>query len=273
MKNRFVGIVLLLVAVCIAAVIISSRWSGDDKPVDSPDIVASSVEPSDALAESLRLKQPPLSESLGVGKGDFVGVGGIDRPKRDMAFDKTLREPVVSEKSPLPHPGNAPAVPKDANPEVVGLYAELAKEKPNRAAVSSLFAPEPFDQKRYEADKEAWLTQVLPGRVFEPAQPSPDVKPIASASKAFQQVVQGEKVILSVKADPGSPVTFYTPQIGEFSNRLTTQSVEASPEGIATATFTATAGTQGLVDILAASPVNSGQLRYRVRVVLPESGN
>ena len=78
-----------------------------------------------------------------------------------------------------------------------------------------------------------------------------------------------EKVLLEAKAEPGAPVTFYTPQVVEFSNRLTTQSVEAAEDGIARATFTATAGTQGLVDILAASPLNSGQLRYRVRVSLP----
>jgi hypothetical protein len=262
----------LLVAggVCLGAVFVASLLQdrNGDVPIKAPDVGI-----VDNTAEKRVVEKPSLSETLGVDESDFVEVGGVKRPKRDVAFDAVSKAPEPSTKSPFRHPGTAPAVPKEANADVSGLYAELDKEKPNKAAVSSLFAPEPFDQKKYEADKQAWLTQIRPGRAFDPAQPSPEVKPIASASKTFQQVVQGEKVLLSVKAEPGSPVTFYTPQVGEFSNRLTSQSVEASPEGIATATFTATAGTQGLVDILAASPVNSGQLKYRVRVVLPESGN
>ena len=90
------------------------------------------------------------------------------------------------------------------------------KNKPSPAAVSSLFAPEPFDQKSYEADKESWLKQIRPGRVFQAAQPGPEIDPIATETGVFQQVVQGEKVILEVKANPGAPVTFYTPQVGEF---------------------------------------------------------
>ncbi len=97
------------------------------------------------------------------------------------------------------------------------------------------------------------------------------MKPIATTSEVFQNILQGEKVILEVKAEPGAPVTFYTPQVGEFENRLTTQSVAANEKGVAKTVYTATAGTKGLVNVLAASPVNSGQLRFKINVSLPET--
>ena len=270
MLSRFRPFLFVIVAViAVSAIVLGSQWlanRNDNKIVQGPDV---SGDPESASSDVVRAQHPPLSESLGVGESDFVEVGGVKRPKRDVAFDKAAKTPPVSEKSIFPHPGNAPAVGKDANPDVAALHAELARENPNPAAISNLFAPEPFDAKVYAADKEAWLKQVRPGRVFQSAQPGPEVEPIESSSGTFQNVVQGEKVLLEVKASPGSPVTFYTPQVGEFSNRLTTQSVETAEDGIARATYTATAGTQGLVDILAASPVHSGQLRYRVRVSLP----
>ena len=271
MERRFrpllFGVAALLT---VATLVMAVRWLGnqaDQQIVERPDIA---IEP-ESESTVVKAQHPPLGEALGVNDEDFVEVGGIKRPKRDVAFDETSPKPVVSEKSPLPHPGNAPAVPTDAHPDVKSLHAELAKEKPNPAAVSSLFAPEPFDAEVYESDKEAWLTQVRPGRAFQPAQPGPDVKPISSDSDAFQRIVQGEKVLLTAKVEPGVPVTFYTPQVGEFSNRLTTQSVEAGADGIARATYTATKGTSGLIDIVAASPLHSGQLKYKVQVSLPQN--
>ena len=260
---------MIVAVVAVAGIVLGARWfaeRNDEAIVQGPDL---STDSESGSSEVVRAQQPPLNESLGVGETDFVVVGGVNRPKRDVAFDKTAATGTVSKKSIFPHPGNTPEVPKDSNPDVEALHAELAKEKPAPAALSSLFAPEPFDAKAYAKDKETWLKTVRPGRVFQSAQPGSEVSPIKASSKVFQNIVQGEKVLLEAKAEPGAPVTFYTPQVGEFSNRLTTQSVEAAEDGIARATFTATAGTQGLVDILAASPLNSGQLRYRVRVSLP----
>lgn len=270
MKSRFRPLVAIVASfLAVIGIVLVIQWFGnraDRQIVERPDIKTESDSDSPPV---VRAEHPPLNESLGVDESDFVEVGGVKRPTRDVAFNKTSTKPVVSEKSVLPHPGNTPAVPKDAHPDVKALFAELAKEKPDPAAISSLFAPESFDQKAYKADKASWLSQIRPGRAFQSAQPGPEVEPIETETGVFQNVVQGEKVILEAKVTPGAPVTFYTPQVGEFSNRLTTQSVEAAEDGIARATYTATAGTLGLVDIVAASPVHSGQLRYRVRVSLP----
>lgn len=144
------------------------------------------------------------------------------------------------------------------------IYNSLA------AVWSALFEPEPFDREAYEQDPESWLNEIRPGRVFQPAQPGEDVVLIAGRSPVFQQVLQGERVNLEVEIEPGAPVTFYTPQVGEFPNRLTTHSVAADDQGIARTTYLAGPGTLGVIDIMAASPVHSGQVRFKVRVSLPD---
>ena len=195
-RNPLLWIVGAVLAV--AVVVLGAQWLGnrnEERIIKGPDI---STDREDDSSEVVRAEHPPLSEALGVDEADFVEVGGVKRPKRDVAFDETKTEPAVSEKSPFPHPGNAPAIPKDANADVAALHAELAKEKPTPAAMSSLFAPEAFDQKKYDADRKAWLSMIRPGRAFQPAQPGPEVEPIKSSSGVFQQVVQGEKVIPEV---------------------------------------------------------------------------
>ncbi len=271
--NRgFLCLVLVLVAAGILATAgIQQGWF-DRGPVALPNIERQTDAEKELAAMAPQVTRQPLSAALGVAEQDMVEVGGVQRPKRDLDFAAKSDEAVSDEptKSLFPHAGNAPAIPKDANVQVAGLYEELAQVEPPLAARSSLFPPEPFDQVAYDADKQAWLDKIRPGRAFEPAQPGPDVVPIATPSQAFQNVVQGDKVILEAKVSPGSMVTFYTPAVGEFDNRLTTHSVAADDAGIAKTVYTAGPGTLGLIDIVAASPVHSGQLRFKVRVSLPE---
>ena len=58
--------------------------------------------------------------------------------------------------------------------------------------------------------------------------------------------------------------------LGGFSNRLTTITVKADENGIAGATFTASGGTRGEIDIRAASPVHSDVARWLIEVVKPQ---
>lgn len=261
----------VLFVIAVAAIVLGSQWlanRNDNKIVQGPDVTG---DPESASSDVVRAQHPSLSESLGVGESDFVEVGGVKRPKRDVAFENSTPKQVDSEKSRFPHPGNAPNTPKDANPQVKQLFEELSKEvsERNPAAVSSLFS-EKFDAKAFEKDKQKWLSQIRPSRAFQSAQPGPEVEPIQSTTAGFQRIVQGEKVAFEVKAQPGAPVTFYTPQVGTFTNELSTHSVEANENGIARTTYTATAGANGLIDVVAASPLNSGLLRYKIQVSLPQ---
>jgi len=72
-----------------------------------------------------------------------------------------------------------------------------------------------------------------------------------------------------VRATPGAPVTFTSFDLGQFENQLTSITVRADDKGIATARFIGSPGTINDVNILVASPVNSGQAKFAVNVVLP----
>ena len=162
---------LLLVLVTVGILLTAGIGQGwfDRRPVALPDIAQeteaerelalSSDQTSARQTVSRQVTRQPLPEALGVTEQDMVEVGGIQRPKRDLDFEAELDQGVSDEptRSLFPHPGNAPAIPRDANVQVAGLFEELAQAEPPQAARSSLFSPEPFDQAEYDADKQAWL--------------------------------------------------------------------------------------------------------------------
>jgi len=65
----------------------------------------------------------------------------------------------------------------------------------------------------------------------------------------------------------GAPVTFTSFDCGAFSNLLTSITVTADTDGVATATFLATPGTLNETNILAASPLCSGQVNFSVTIL------
>ena len=171
--------------------------------------------------------------------------------------------------SSLPNPGLSPLVPTDHNKSTKKVAAAL-KNKKHPERVSSYIAPAPFDEKKFRADPNAYLAEVEPGRIYQSAQPGKNVPRIKILSKAFSNVVQGEKVFFKVKVNSGDPVTFHSSEMGEFSNRLSTITVRANEEGVAKAEFLTTPGMQGLVNVLVASPRTSGQAHFYVNVNLTD---
>ena len=108
-RKRYPLLWIVVSVFLVAGLVLAAQWFGsrtDERVIKGPDVSADAED----TPEVVRSEHPPLSEALGVGEADFVEVGGVNRPKRDVAFDKTSSKPVVSEKSPLPHPGNAPVV-------------------------------------------------------------------------------------------------------------------------------------------------------------------
>ncbi len=244
-------------------------FSDEDQPVAGINNVLDPVD-RESQVEPV-VDGPSASAALGVADEDMVDVGGVARPKRDIEFGDAITRTEGEIASTLPFPGRSPRLNGDENAEVAGLVEEISGLNPEKTAISSFFQPQEFDREQYAENPKSYLEKIRPGRVFYPAQPGPDVNPIASKSKPFVDVLQGESAVLEVQAEPESPVTFYTGAVGEFPNKLTTYTVESDENGIATANYTATAGTAGLLEILAASPVNSGQLRFRVNVELPDN--
>ncbi len=268
MKSNTLFIVMVVGIVACGIVVMVGIRQGwfDSEPVAVPKFNL----PQDQPVAERKTDHKSLSDALGVSEDDMIEVGGIKRPKRDVLEDEN--DLVAARKryqAQIPNPGNAPVIPVDANPQVAKLAEELAT-RGKSPAKSTYFGAEPFDREEYLKNPGAYNILTRPARVFQSAQPSEKVKRIQSETEFYQEILQGESVLITVKAEPDMPVTFHTQQLGEFDNRLKTITVAASKDGIAKVTYRAVAGVNGLVNVMAASPANSGQLKYLINVNLPE---
>jgi len=196
-------------------------------------------------------------------------VGGVLHPPGDLASQEAISP---SGDSPSQSGSHGKAIPAmfsfDENEAIAGLVRDMQSGQVPESQ-TSLILPEEFDKEGYLADPEAYLKQIRPGRVFQSAQPGPDVKRIAAKTRALHCLVHGETTLLEVLVEPGMPVTFYTQQVGEFDNRLSTISVKSGDDGVARAYFKATSAA-GMINIIAASPVHSEQVEFAIRVSAPE---
>ncbi len=212
---------------------------------------------------------------------DWVQVGGVWRPPTDVAGnggqngrpsggeDRTDADAESKTATSLGDPGRSELIALDANPHVKSIAAALRNNKhPER--LTSFVQPKPFDKEAFLKDPKSYLETIEPGRVYQSAQPADNVNRIKRLSARYQRVIQGETVTFRVEVEPDMPVTFHSTRLGRFENRLSTQTVRADEQGIAEVQFTATPGTQGDIDVLAASPTSSYQARFVVHVQLPK---
>ncbi|MCG8649117.1 MAG: hypothetical protein MI861_04755 [Pirellulales bacterium] len=206
----------------------------------------------------------PLSLEL---RDRWEVVGGVRRPASDVSFGHQASDDdtVPVKKNRI---GVVPLQKPDANPQVSSVHQALVRRnKPQR--LSPIFVPAPFDRDAYQADPQAYLSVHEPGRVFQSAQPGPGVPVLTSISARRQTMRQGEAVRLSVKTLPGMPVTMTSFDLGIFSNGLTSITVAADEQGIASASFTGSSGTAGSINVLAASPVAAERVQFNVFVNPP----
>lgn len=162
--------------------------------------------------------------------------------------------------------GTLPPITAD-NPQVRSVIDALVNKK-NPERLNPLVAPAPFDETAYKSNPDAYLSIAEPGRVFQMKAPGGSVVKIEPISPYFQDVQQGDSVELSVRAIPGAPVTFTTFDAGSLENGLTTMTVSADSAGIAKVKFVATKGVVLETNILAASPLTSGQVRFKVNTLV-----
>ncbi|REK26792.1 MAG: hypothetical protein DWQ42_08285 [Planctomycetota bacterium] len=237
----------------VLAVAIGVVWwlaSRTDEPLAANDVPG--VEDRQA-----RDKGSPLRG----GSGRLSDGGDHNSADRDAASKAASADPFDY--------GTTPTVPVDANEQVKTVVeAALAGEKPWMR--SALTPPPPFDRESYERDPDAYLNTPAPGRVFQPAQPGKGVRRLSALSRTFVTVAQNKSVNLRVQAVPGAPVTFTSFDVGRFENLLTTITVRADEQGVAQTQFFGAPGTINDVNILAASPLTSGQVRFVVNVTLPD---
>jgi len=197
----------------------------------------------------------------------FIKWGDVTRPEHDVIAknDRKREEPKDTY-----HPGLAPLIPTSTNASTESLGRRQFDDEASKAN-SGMQVPEPFDLEEYEKDPQAYLDEVVAGRIWQPATPSADIAKIKRIGRFSQSVVQGESVFLEVKATAGMPVHFSSDRLGEFDNRLSTISVMADENGRARVKFTLSSGTRDFVDVMASSPVHSGFARWLIEVVKPET--
>jgi hypothetical protein len=145
------------------------------------------------------------------------------------------------------------------------VEAAVTGKHPER--LTPMILPAPFDAAAFARDPDSYLSKAEPGRVFQPAQPGPDVPVIERIGDEERSVTQTTTVDLVVQVHPGMPVTFNSFDLGRFAqSRLPVVTVRADDEGLAKATFAWAPGTVGRCRILAASPLCSGQINFTVNV-------
>ena len=194
--------------------------------------------------------------------GMFGGGGRAAALPGEVAKDAAKPKAVVRKDRPLDPAAN----------EHVKSVVDAAHSGRNPERLSPLIAPHRFDLKAYQKDSHAYVSVIEPGRVWDTADEGPGVKPIGLKGPALQHCPALGSVSFTAVVAAGAPVTFTTLDGGAFQNGLTTITLQADAKGEATATFTATEGTIGTVNMLAACPLTTGQIGPMVLVEEPAAG-
>ena len=221
----------------------------------------------------LSLNQRSAKRSDGSGAGievdpEYVIVGGVRRKASDFRPQGSNDAPPVSGDAAF-DVGQTQPVALDANPHVKSVV-EAIRNKNHPERLTPVIAPKPFPEEAFRENPEAYLNVVEPGRVFQTAQPGPNVPVLRATGPQFTTISQGESVKLRTVTLPRAPVTFTSFDLGRFAeNQLTSVTVQADGRGIAEAEFQGVSGTFNRVNILAGSPVASGQIRFVVEVEVP----
>ena len=219
----------------------------------------------------------------GVLRNRRVEVGGISRPASDLSLQRLRNRAardgqatgsdspqekrsssfgtVTCPKVPRLEPGRGAAMDSLIEAVQTGNYPER---------LSPQHAARPFDRAAWEADPQEYLKHYVkvaePGRIYDVRQPGAGVPVLTSASSESAQLHEGESVRLVARTLAGAPVTFTIFATGMFANGISTTTVVADDDGLATAVFVGTTGPSS-TDVVAGSPVTSGTLRYRIRVL------
>lgn len=145
-----------------------------------------------------------------------------------------------------------------------------AHQKPeqNSQSISIIGKGEKFNPKSYQSNPSKYLNSVEPGRCFHAAQAAPNTPRLKRVGLASLQTQQNKTLKLQAQTQEGQPVSFTAFDGGHFQNGLSSITVQATPSGVATAEYTPTTGVINQSRVQAASPVNSGTLKWTVFVTL-----
>jgi len=239
---KYAGIFIILIAAS-AALYLTSR--PDAPPADTSTPVQETRDP-----------KPPQQQDI------------------PASVKKTLPEKVTSTSAaPLPAEelqanrsyGSIPAVKADANPATAATARSLITgEHPER--LSTAFKAPAFDPQSFKKDPTAYISESVPGRVYQVLTPGAATPRLKRIGKADIATVQGEAITLKVEAPAGAPVNFVTFDAGTFPNQLTAMSVIADESGVASIEYTPTSGVINTVNIMAGCPMAALNARWKISV-------
>jgi hypothetical protein len=127
-----------------------------------------------------------------------------------------------------------------------------------------------FDREEYLRDPSAYCALHVPARCQQAAQPGPGIKRLEAISPYYQELAQSESTVISVRSEPGMPVTLTAMAGGVWEeSRLMSITTQAGPDGVAQAKFLSVPGAHSDCPILVASPARTGVLRFVVHAKLP----
>jgi hypothetical protein len=143
---------------------------------------------------------------------------------------------------------------------------DAAKTKSHPERLSPMVKASPFDRDAFFKNPKAYLDVCEPGRVWQASREAnaPVLRPESAAIVLIHPLGSVELAVLGA---PNAPVTFTSVDLGQFSNGLTSITVQADDAGRASTVFTASEGTTAGVNILVGSPLASGQAKFHIEVV------
>jgi hypothetical protein len=193
-----------------------------------------------------------------------VVVAGVGFALRHRAGRSWLGGHSAHREGALRSAGSPAAVGTADNPGVQSVR-EASANKTHPERLSPLIPAHPFDQAAFEADPQAYLDVVEPGRCFQTLQsPGPDSVYLQAGASGVR-AAEGKPIVLMVKGAPRAPVTFTAFGPGQFTeNTLGSISVRGDANGHALVHFAAPAGFVGRIPVLVGSPLAIGNQRIMV---------
>jgi hypothetical protein len=260
-------IFLVLILLVVAAIGVAMRGARNPVPnVPVPNgAQVESVNVADGSSISARNAEsevPATEVPIAATGGDAVVENpqpAVAEPEKNTA---AAPQPPPPRASPI---GSSPAIEPDVNAQVASV-ADALRSNNHPERLSALAQPAAFDVKKFKADPRSYVDVVEPGRAFQSAKPATGVSVLRPAGSTSFTMKQDASVTLKVRTLPDMPATFTSFDLGHFANQLTSQTVIAGHDGIASVVFSAGSGTINTVRILAASPVCSGQVAFDVDV-------
>lgn len=256
-----------LLGIATASVVAFSFWFGGLKEPTTAKSESDSMNESQASTTDEALKGPSVASD----RSEKAENNPVNAFVTESELSEVGKELKVSGKGMKPL-NRAPRISVKDNPQAK-LIAESYTSGTKQYRISPMIPPEPFDAKGYEQNKEAYLADFAPGRVWQAATPKEGTPAIKALTPIRQSVVQGEAIRLRVQLPAGSPITFTTFDTGFFQNELPSITLEASADNVAEAVFSTAANTNNYVNIAAASPMASGMLHYKIFVQVPQATN